>query len=210
MAETKRIDYARMEPDWRAGIKSPEQIATEYFKSTGDKVSRTAINKHFKTAGIPRDLGAKIRAKANALVSAAAVSAQVSPETKITEKITVEVEAQVQTRIRLAHRGDITRMRTLVLRLLTECEAESADPTLFQELGDMLRAPDDKGVDKLNEAYQKAISLPQRIKGVKELAETLRILVTLEREAYGIDGPEQGASTYEKTLFDIHDEATHG
>lgn len=207
MAAKSRIDYARIEPDWRAGIKSPEQMAAEYEKATGTKVSRVAINKHFKAAGIPRDLGAKIRAKADAMVSAAMVSAQVSPETKITEQITVEVEAQVQTRIRLAHRQDITRMRALVLRLLTECEAEAANPEVFEELGEILRNPDERGTDKMNEAYTKAISLPQRIKGVKELAETLRVLVGLEREAYGIDGADGNQSTFEKLLAEVHEAA---
>lgn len=205
MAATKRIDYARIEPDWRAGIKSPEQLAIEYEKATGDKVSRVAINKHFKTAGIPRDLGAKIRAKADAMVSASMVSAMVSPETKITEQVTIEVEAQVQTRIRLAHRTDITRTRALVLRLLTECEAETTEPQVFKELGEIMRAPDKAGADYMAEAYRKAISLPQRIKGVKELAETLRVLIGLEREAYGIVGQEGGPSEFEKTLFEIHE-----
>jgi hypothetical protein len=201
MAANKRIDYDRIEPDWRAGIKSPEQLAAEYEKATGDKVSRVAITKHFKKAGIARDLGAKIRAKADAKVSAAMVAAKVSPETKITEQITVEVEAEVQSRIRLAHRADITRMRALVLRLLTECEYEAADPSVFLQLGEILRSKDD-GPDRLNEAYLKAISLPQRIKGVKELAESMRILVAMEREAYGID-QQQPAGTFEQLLSEI-------
>jgi hypothetical protein len=62
----------------------------------------------------------------------------------------------------------------------------------------MLRAPDEYGTDRLNDAYMKAISLPQRIKGVKELAETLKTLIGLEREAYGLDAnaaPDKDALT---------------
>ena len=81
-----------------------------------------------------------------------------------------------------------------MLRLLAECEAESADPALFAELGDMLRAPDDSGADRLNDAYRKAISLPQRIKGVKELADAMKVLIGLEREAYGLSTAEEDGS----------------
>ncbi len=178
--ERSRADWERVEADYRAGTKSLREIAAEHGITEG------AIRKRAKQQGWSRDLNAKVRAKADELVRKALVRTEVRKESA-TEKETVEVEAQVQARIRLAHRGDITRMRALVLRLLAECEAESSDPALFASLGEMLRKPDEKGVDRLNEVYQKAISLPQRIKGVKELAESLRVLVAMEREAYGLD-----------------------
>lgn len=60
MAAPVRIDYDRIEPDWRAGIKSAQQMADEYTLATGQKVSHAGISKHFKKLGIPRDLIAKI------------------------------------------------------------------------------------------------------------------------------------------------------
>ncbi len=81
MAAHRRIDWERIEPGWRAGVKSVLQIAADYTKSTGDKVSHTAINKHFRDLGVPRDLSAKIKAKADAIVSASIVSGNVSTET---------------------------------------------------------------------------------------------------------------------------------
>lgn len=198
IAKRPKVDWDALEPHYRAGIRSLKDIGAEF------EVSDAAIIKHAKKQQWTRNLQAKIRARADAKVSAAMVSAEVSAPTKITEQITVEVEARVQTRIRLAHRVDITRMRALVLRLLTECEAEAADPAVFSGLGELLRNAD-AATDKLNEAYFKAISLPQRIKGVKELAETLRVLVSLEREAYGIDGADSGSSAYEKLMLEIHE-----
>lgn len=176
-------DWERIEAGYRVGAKSLREIAAEHGVTEG------AIRKRAKRDEWTRDLNVKVRAKADALVRKALVRSEVRKESA-TEKETVEVEAQVQSRIRLAHRGDITRMRALVLRLLAECEAEAADPGVFGELGEILRNPDERGQDRLNEAYQKAISLPVRIKGVKELADTLRVLVAMEREAYGIDFAE--------------------
>lgn len=200
MAAPKKVDYEAIEPGWRAGLKSPQQLATEYTEKTGVKVSRSAIIKHFEKLGVPRDLKAKVQAKADAMVAQAMVTGVVSTETTVNDAQIIATAAVDVARIRIAHRTDITRMRALVLRLLTECEAEAGDPGLFAALGDMLRSPDERGQDKLNEVYQKAISLPQRIKGVKELAESLRILVAMEREAYGIGvddkpkGPLEGLS----------------
>lgn len=177
----KTIDWEAVEIQYRAGIRSLKSIGGEYG------VSDAAIIKRAKRDAWSRDLTGKIQAKADAKVSAALVSAEVSAQTKITEKLTVEVEATNQARVRIAQRTDITRMRRLVIRLLDECEIEADDITPFQELGVILRSEDRNGNDKLNDAYNKAISLPARIKGVKDLADALKVLVSMEREAYGID-----------------------
>lgn len=190
-----RVDWDAIEPHYRAGIRSLKDIGSQF------EVSDAAIIKHAKKQGWTRNLKAKIQAKADAKVSAAMVSASVSAQTKVTESIRIEVEAEVQARIRLEHRSDITRMRKLVLSLLSECESEAGSPALFEELGELLRNPDENGIDRLNEAYRKAISLPQRIKGVKELADTLKTLIALEREAYGIDKKADDDQTG-KTLTD--------
>jgi hypothetical protein len=198
----KRADWDAIEPHYRAGIRALKDIASEF------DVSDAAIVKHARKMGWTRNLKAKIQAKADAKVSAALVSAEVSAAKTLTESVRVEIEAEVQARIRLAHRADITRMRTLVLRLLAECEEQSEDPASFVALGELLRASDERGMDKLNEAYTRVIGLPQRIKGVKELAETLRILVTMEREAYNINGDDKPGGGFEQLLRELH-EAAH-
>ena len=50
----KQIDYDLIEPGWRAGIKSPAQLAADYEKETGTPVSRVAIIKHFTGRGVSR------------------------------------------------------------------------------------------------------------------------------------------------------------
>lgn len=181
MSEKRIIDWESIERDYRAGILSLREIGTLY------SITHGAIRKRAEKDGWTRDLRERIQAKAAALVSAALVSSQVSTDTKkATEREIVDANAVKVADVQIAHRRDITRMRLLVLRLLDECEAEAADPSMFRELGEIMRSPDDKGQDKLNDVYVKVISLPVRIKGVKELAETLKVLIGLEREAYGI------------------------
>jgi hypothetical protein len=63
---------------------------------------------------------------------------------------------------------------------------ETDNLALFQELGEILRSEDDKGSDKRNDLYQKVISGAGRVDSMKKLADTLKTLIGLEREAYGM------------------------
>ena len=185
----KKVDYDLIEPGWRAGIKSPAQLAAEYTEATGQPVSRVAIIKHFEKRNVPRDLGAKIQAKAESLVAAAAVTGQVTAETRATETAIVEKNGRDVALVALGHRRDIKRGRELVISMLDELESQSSAETreAFRRLGEIMAAPDEYGRDKLNDAYMAAVSLPERIKGVKALTEALKNVVALEREAWGLN-----------------------
>jgi hypothetical protein len=196
MAAPKKADYSLMEPDWRAGIKSPNQIAAEYKAATGVSVSHTAIIKHFKKLGVPRDLKAKVMAKADAMVLAATVSGKVSTETTVRDSEIIDSNATLVAQVRLTHRSDIARARRLCMSLLTELEAQTADVPALRDLGVMLRKEDEKGVDKLNDAYMAIIGLPERTKTMKALADSLKVVVGMEREALGMkseDAPPTSA-----------------
>jgi hypothetical protein len=178
----KTIDWERIELDYRAGIKTLRQIADD------QGITHGAINKRAKRDGWSRDLAAKIQQKANDLVSKATVSIAVSKETRIAEKDVVEANAHAIATVRLSHRQDIRRSRSIVMRLMDEMELQSGpeNAAMLSDLGEMLRNPDDKNQDKLNDLYQKIVSLPSRAKTMRDLGESLRVLVTLEREAFGL------------------------
>lgn len=183
-------DWERIEACYRTGTMSAREIASNHGITEG------AIRKRAKKDGWSRDLTEKVRAKADELVRTETVRTEVRAETP-TERQTVEVEAQVQARIRLSHRRDISRFRELCLGLLVELEAETSHLELFEQLGEMLRSEDDKGQDKRNDLYMKVISSAGRIDSMKKLSETLKTLVALEREAYGLaqEQKEEGAGT---------------
>jgi hypothetical protein len=155
MAAPRKVDYARIEASWRAGIKSAPQLAAEYTAETGVSVSHVAITKHFKKLGVPRDLAAKVKAKADAMVIAAMVANKVDA----TKEASIIVEAAgQQAGVRLSHRSDISRSRSLALKLLTELES----------LG--------KG----------DLSLERRVSATKTLSDAMKTMITLEREAWGL------------------------
>ncbi|MBK8113564.1 MAG: hypothetical protein IPK44_02980 [Candidatus Accumulibacter sp.] len=159
MAAPRIIDYGRIEPGWRAGLLSVQQLADEYQEATGQAVTLTAINKHFKKLGIPRDLSAKIEAKAAAMVSAAMVSGKVSidgTETLPAEAAIINSAATTSANVQLSHRADIK-----LLRMRTQQYQQELD-----------ECQDD---------------LAKRVSILKSLSETQCRLIAAEREAFGMD-----------------------
>lgn len=196
-------DWEAIESAYRAGLLSVREIASQHG------VTHTAINKRAKKECWERDLKAKIKAKAESLVSKREVSRQVSSEKAVSERQLIEANAEVIATVRMEHRGDIRRARSLANSLFDELEAQCADVDALRRLGDLMFDPDEKtGRDRLNEIYQKATSLPGRVKSMKDLSDTLKTLVGLERQAYDIDGPAGDDAT--KKLSDLMDDLSKG
>lgn len=182
-AEKKVIDWEKIELDYRAGVKTLRQIADEH------DISHVSINKRAKRDGWVRDLSAKIKAKADDLVTKSLVTNEVTNEKRLTEKQIIDEGATALTNIRLGQRKDIQRSRKIAMSLFDELEhqvgIENAEN--LERLGELLRCEDDKGRDALNDLYMKIISLPGRVKAAKDLSDTLKTLIALERQAFGLD-----------------------
>ena len=189
----KVIDWESVEIQYRAGIRSLKDIGREF------DVSDAAIVKRAKRDGWTRDLRAKIHAKAESKVSESLVSAEVSAQTKVREREVIEANAAAVADVRLAHRRDIRRSRSLANKLLEELEDLTDNRELFEQLGELMHSPDDKGMDRLNDLYRKVVELPNRTKVMKDLAETLKTLIALERQAYNLD-EQQHEEPYEDRL----------
>lgn len=184
--EKQAPDWDQIELDYRAGVKSLRQIASE------QNVSEGAIRKRSKRDDWSRDLSKKIQAKADDLVRKETVRSEVRTKTTISEKDTIDANGQKQASIRITHRKDIYRARSISMKLFDELElmVGAENVNLLQQLGELLYSPDDKGIDKLNDLYMKVINLPNRVKAIKELSDTMKTLVALERQAYGLEEKE--------------------
>jgi hypothetical protein len=188
-------DWERIEADYRAGVLSLREIAASQGVTEG------AIRKRAKRDEWTRDLAAKVKAKAEDLVRKDLVRSTVRTERAYSDKEIVNEVAATVASVQITQRKDIARGRTLAMDLLGELEAETGNRELFEQLGEMLRNEDDKGQDKRNDIYNKVISSAGRIDSMKKLSDTLKTLIGLEREAYGIaeaqklelTGPKGGA-----------------
>ncbi|EDQ9908175.1 hypothetical protein JJV51_000013 [Salmonella enterica subsp. enterica serovar Javiana] len=172
-------DWEAIETAYRAGVMSLREIASHHGISEG------AIRKRAKRDDWSRDLNARIQQKADDLVRKT-----VRTKTELTERVLIEATAEVIASVRMEHRGDIRRARELTNTLFDELGAQCADVGALEQLGDIMFAPDDKGRDRLNETYQKVISLPSRVKSLKDLSDSLKTLIGLEREAWSISTVE--------------------
>ncbi|MDQ2127983.1 hypothetical protein R4I72_05910 [Leclercia adecarboxylata] len=197
-----RPDWEAIESAYRAGVMSLREIASQHG------VTHTAISKRAKKEVWERDLKAKIKAKADALVSKREVSKQVSSEKVVSERQLIEANAEVIATVRMEHRGDIRRARILANALFDELEAECADVEALRKLGELMLNPDDNGRDRLNELYHSIISMPDRVKSMKALSETLKNLIGLERQAYSMDEGEKDKVV--DALSDLMDSLSQG
>lgn len=190
----KQPDWERIEQLFRAGLLSVREIAS----ACG--VSHTAINKRSKTEGWERDLKARIKAKADSLVSKREVSSKVSTETLATERGIVEANAEVIADIRMAHRTDIGRSRRLANKLLDELESLTDEQGTIKSLIKQFTEGDHEDGEAMADMLalaNKIGALPSRTKTMKELAETLKTLVALERQAYELDTKAGGGDADE-------------
>ncbi|EPN1046025.1 hypothetical protein [Proteus mirabilis] len=198
----KRPDWEAIESAYRAGVMSIREIASQY------EITHQAISKRAKKEGWERDLKAKVKARAENLVAKREVASLVATEKAISERQLIEANAEVIANVRMEHRGDIRRARELTNNLFDELSAECADVPALRKLGELMFSPDDNGRDKLNEIYHSIISLPERVKLAKALSETLKNLVGLERQAYGLDDvqPNKTASQLSELMDDLSKE----
>ncbi|EEK7118075.1 hypothetical protein DR40_21195 [Salmonella enterica subsp. enterica serovar Typhimurium] len=173
-------DWEAIETAYRAGVMSLREIASHHGISEG------AIRKRAKRDDWSRDLNARIQQKADDLVRKQEVRKTVRTKTELTERVLIEATAEVIASVRMEHRGDIRRARELTSTLFDELGAQCADVGALEQLGNIMFDPDDKGRDRLNETYQKVISLPSRVKSLKDLSDSLKTLIGLEREAWSI------------------------
>lgn len=182
-AEKKVIDWEKIELDYRSGVKSLREIASEQC------VSDTAIRKRAKRDDWVRDLSAKIKAKADDLVRKEQVRSEVRTQSTISEKETIDANASLVASVRLSQRKDIQRSRKIAMSLFDELEHQVGIENVenLEKLGELLRSDDDKGRDALNDLYMKIISMPGRVKSMKDLSDTLKTLIALERQAFGLD-----------------------
>lgn len=174
MAMRKKIDWASIEPAYRAGIQSVIQIAADYEKRTGDSISHTAIIKHFRKLGVTRDLSGKVQSKADYLVSASLVSAKVSAETFKADADIINANAEVVAAIRIEHRNDIKRIREFEEKLLTELETSPQKNYVAQY----------KGV-VVTQSF--SLTVTEKAATLQSLAIVRERRIALERREYGMD-----------------------
>lgn len=181
---TQRASLVNHLKDWEWA--SNQYRAGRPIKDISDDIGvpRSQLFDYFSKNNVTRDLGAAIHRRTQLLLAEDGAPEDglmpTSPEDIIS------INATLQAALIRDHRDDIRRFRRLALGLLRELEGITLYNDVFEDLGELLRKEDKDGVDKLNDAYKHVISLPERSNSIKKLAEVLKIVVALERQAFGM------------------------
>jgi hypothetical protein len=187
VTKSRDIDWDSVELHYRAGIRSLKSIGAEFG------VTDAGIIRRAQKEGWVRDLRDRIKARTEEKLQKLN-----SPEKLVSEELVVESNANDQVRVSLENRDDVQRLLNLIYNLLSELEESTRNKPLFEQLGVLMEAPDEKGVDKLNEIYRKTISLPSRVKAMKDLTDALKTLIGLKRQAYGLADNANGEANSEQ------------
>ncbi len=192
-AENLPVDWAKIEVEYRTGIRTLRAIADE------QGISHVAILKRARAEEWPRDLGAKIRAKAAEKVTKSAVTKEVTKKKAVTEQQTVEINAEIQYHRIMAERADVGAARELVKTLFAELAVQTGDLDAMQRLAEIMDGSTPDRQDRLNEVYRKIIALPGRVDSAKKLSDAMSTLFRLERQVFGID-ERTGSTSLEDTI----------
>ena len=168
MAERKQVDWEGVERDYSAGLLSLRELAEKYG------VAESYIRKKANQKDWSRDLSAKIQSKAEKLVRSEVVRSEVRTEKTITEKEVVEANAHAIVSVKLSHRKDIVRVKSVVNALLEE-------------------------IEELSES-KSADNLPVRVDMTKKLMDTLKVAIDKERQAFDI---QDKTSPVDNALSDL-------
>lgn len=212
------VDWESIERSVRAGLLSYREMG-KLHGVNGATILKRAARLEWR-----RDLSGKIQAEAEAIVNAITVSAangnangntamgntQQGAATKgnvggVPEQQVVATNASVVADVRLRHRGDIARLRAVSMAMLAETETLALNQEALQEVADVLNSANDVPLQKLVEVVQRVAGLKGRVEVVDRLANALRVAVSMEREAWGMDKvveapPQTALSTWIQSM----------
>lgn len=192
-AKQKDVDRKQLEVEYRAGIKSLRALGSE-FGLSGARIAQIAEKENWT-----RDLKARIHAATEAKLNNAILDVKLDVDKVEREERVVDASANLQAGTVLEQRGRIGKLSTLSDKLTEELLHETENLELYEQLGELMHAPDDKGKDKLNEIYKKVINSGSRIGSFRSLIESQKTLIGLQRQNVGLadnangeaDTPEQ-------------------
>jgi predicted DNA-binding protein YlxM (UPF0122 family) len=173
------VDWDAVERDYRTGKFTLRELAEKYGPS------HQAIAKRAKVHGWTQDLGEQIKQATNARLVAKLVDNEIAKGGQAVAN-SVLVAAEINTNVILGHRKGLQRITRIKEALLDQIEQAAAQLPELAEAIELVRKPDENGVDKANDALRKAMSRTSLVDDLKKLAEVDERVRKGEREAFDI------------------------
>ena len=192
-ANRKRVDWEAVERDFRTGKFTQRELADKYGVTHG------AVGKRARDHGWQKDLTAEIRQATNAKLVQELVSKEVAKGSQEVSN-TVLAAAEINKNVILAHRDGLNRITSVKQALLGQIEQAAANMVELSEVIEMVRNPDENGIDRANDMMRKAMGRSALVDDLKKLTEVDERVRKGEREAFGLDVE---AAPQEKGLADL-------
>lgn len=172
------FQWGRIEIEYRAGLKTLVQIGSQYDVTAG------AISQMAKKRGWERDLSAKAKLKAAEIVRDAEISAMAIPDEVIDEL--ADYNAKILASVKLGQRADVTRARALTNKLMDELECVFGAGE-SEQLNDLANLVENEVGPQAVKAFRRVMSIGERVELAKSMAISMKTLISLESEVYGLN-----------------------
>jgi hypothetical protein len=130
-------------------------------------------------------------------VTTALVTSEVTKEDLATEREIVEAAAAQVIALVRSHRAEIGRNRAMITTLMGQLEGAVEHRDLLEQIIDDVEDGSTGASTKRREALFRAVALPAHAAVLKTLADTLKTVIGLEREAFNVS-----AATTEPVVVD--------
>lgn len=176
----RRTDWEAVERDYRTGRFTLRELEAQHG------VSYASISRKANEFGWSKDLREVIKQATDAAVLRETVT---QAQKDVTD--TVLVAAEVNKQVILAHRHGLQELTSVKRTLLDQIQQAAAMLPDLAEVIEMVRQPDDNGIDRANDALRKAMSRSALVDDLKKLADVDEKVRKGEREAFGLDAGEK-------------------
>lgn len=176
VAKRHKTDWEAIERDFRTGKFTLRELEAQHG------VSYAQISRKATKYGWTKDLREVIKQATDAAVLRETVT---KAQKDVTE--TVLVAAEVNKQVILAHRHGLQELTQVKRTLLDQIQQAAALLPDLAEVVEMVRNPDDNGIDRANDALRKAMSRSALVDDLKKLADVDEKVRKGEREAFGLD-----------------------
>jgi len=193
----RKTDWDAVERDYRTGAFTLRELDEKYG------LSHAGIGQKARSEGWQQDLSIAIRQATNAKLTAELVSNEVSKSLQEVSTV-VAAAAEANVGVILGHRVGLKRITTIKELLLDQIEQAAENMADLSDVIEMVRSPDENGIDRANDALKKAMGRSALVDDLKKLADVDEKVRKGEREAFSIDStPPAEADAFTTLLLKI-------
>jgi preprotein translocase subunit Sec63 len=193
VAAKVRADWEAVERDYRTTNMTLRELGVKHG------VTHSAVAHKAKDNAWKKDLTAAVRQATNALLIEQEVTKQVTNSTQTVTGAVMAV-AEMNKNVIMSHRIGLNHITEIKRKLLDQIEQAAMHMVDLAEVIEMVRKPDDNGMDRANDALKKAMGRSALVDDLKKLADVDEKVRKGEREAFKIDdapeSPEKDQSRY--------------